>query len=130
MSTPQNTMSPREAILLHLLRTHASFTDPIDDFTDIDGEFEEREDEYDLRDALNEFREGEVETNIPCEHSRHYESSSVAAKLSDGLWVGWTYWYGGGKHGEPEAIDWLSEAYWLDVIGEEVITKYIFAKHE
>lgn len=66
-----------------------------------------------------EFREGEVETNIPCEYSRHYESKSVAAKMLDGSWIGWTYWYGGGKHGEPESIDWMGGAYELDVSEEE-----------
>lgn len=66
-----------------------------------------------------EFREGEVETNIPCEYSRHYESKSVAAKMLDGSWIGWTYWYGGGKHGEPESIDWMGGAYELDVAEEE-----------
>lgn len=24
----------------------------------------------------------------------------------DGTWVGWTYWYGGGKYAEPSAIPW------------------------
>jgi len=38
---------------------------------------------------------------------------------SCGDWVGWTYWYGGGKHGEPDAIDWLSDAYNLIVTEEE-----------
>ena len=27
--------------------------------------------------------------------------------------------HGGGKHGEPEAIDWMDEAYDLDVTEEE-----------
>ncbi|MGH1372938.1 MAG: hypothetical protein ACRBBW_12935 [Cellvibrionaceae bacterium] len=65
-------------------------------------------------DALNEIREGEVETNISCDYSRHYESKSVAAKMPDDSWIGWTYWYGGGKHAEPEAIDWMSSAYKLE----------------
>lgn len=75
-----------------------------------------RDDMYDLK---NEFREGEVETKVPCDYSRHYESKSVAAKMPDGSWVGWTYWYGGGKHGEPEAIYWMEDAYDLDVVEEE-----------
>lgn len=75
-----------------------------------------RDDMYDLK---YEFREGEVETNLPCDYSRHYESKSVAAKMPDGSWVGWTYWYGGGKHGEPESIDWVSGAYDLNVVEEE-----------
>ena len=77
---------------------------------------------YDEKDAYDiecDFRQGEVETDIPCEYSRHYESKSVAAKMADGSWVGWTYWSGGGKHGEPESISWMSEAYELDVKEEE-----------
>ncbi len=72
-------------------------------------------------DAKNELREGKVETKLPCPWSRHYESKSVAAKMPDGSWVGWTYWYGGGKHGEPESIDWMEEAYDLDCTEEERI---------
>lgn len=68
-----------------------------------------------------EFREGTVETAIKCEYSRHLESKSVATQMFDGSWVGWTYWYGGGKHAEPEAIDWMSEAYNLNVVEEEKI---------
>lgn len=49
-------------------------------------------------DAKSEVRSGHVETDIECERSRHYESKSVASKMPDGSWVGWTYWYGGGKH--------------------------------
>lgn len=62
-------------------------------------------------DALSEIREGEHETEIEPHLSYHYETQSVASKMPDGSWVGWTYYYGGGKHGEPEAIDWVSEAY-------------------
>ena len=70
-------------------------------------------------DYLSELRGGEVETGLPCELSRHYESKSVAAKAPNGQWIGWVYWYGGGKHGEPDAIDWMSGAYLLDVKEEE-----------
>jgi hypothetical protein len=65
------------------------------------------------------FRCSGEETGIACERSRHYENKSVATKLSDGTWVGWTYWYGGGKHGEPDAFDWMGDAYFLDVKEEE-----------
>lgn len=84
-------------------------------------EVEELWDEHyeELYDFKYEFREGEIETNIPTEYSRHYESKSVAAQCPDGTWVGWTYWYGGGKHGQPEAIDWIEYAYNLDCIEEE-----------
>ncbi len=70
-------------------------------------------------DFQSEFRGSGEDTNLPCDWSRHYESKSVARKLSDGSWVGWTYWYGGGKHSDPEAIDWMYEAYFLNVKEEE-----------
>lgn len=74
---------------------------------------------YDYCDLANEFRSGECETRIPCEFSRNYESKSVAAKMCDGSWIGWTYFYGGGKHGEPEAVEWMEYAYELDVVETE-----------
>jgi hypothetical protein len=76
-------------------------------------------DDDQLQDARNEVREGELATDVPAPYSRHYEARSVAAKAPDGSWVGWTYWYGGGKHGEPEAIDWMDEAYDLTCVEEE-----------
>jgi hypothetical protein len=86
----------------------------------VDELYDQLEDAYSTTyDAMYEIREGEVETDIPSPYSRHLESKSVAAQAPDGTWVGWTYWYGGGKHAEPEAIDWISEAYTLDVVEEE-----------
>jgi hypothetical protein len=80
-------------------------------------------------DARYEFREGEVETNVPSESSRHYETKSVAAIMPDGTWVGWTYWHGGGKHGNPEEIEWMEDAYDLTVTEEEkVVTVRTFTK--
>lgn len=64
-----------------------------------------------LQDAESELRGGECETGLPAPSSRHYESREVAARMLDGSWVGWTYWYGGGKHGEPESMPWIEEAY-------------------
>ncbi len=70
-------------------------------------------------DYESEFRGGQVETRLPSEYSRHYEAKEVAAKCCDGTWVGWTYWYGGGKHGNPEEIEWMDDAYDLDVTEQE-----------
>jgi len=70
-------------------------------------------------DYENEMRKGDVDTNLPSQFSRHYEAKEVATKMSDGSWIGWTYWYGGGKFGEPQAIDWMSEAYELSCKEEE-----------
>lgn len=107
--------------------------EPLPEITadNVDAVFEERGAEWQLQESTDEFRQGEVETGVPCQDSRHYESKSVAAKMPDGTWVGWTYWYGGGKHGEPEAIDWMNEAYDLAVTEEEkVVTVRTFAKAE
>lgn len=81
-------------------------------------------------DGVNEIRCGKVETGLPCEPSRHYESKAVAMQFPDGSWIGWTYWYGGGKHAEPESIEWMNESYDLTCHEEEkmvVIRK--FEKH-
>lgn len=74
-----------------------------------------------VQDYNYEFREGEEETDIPCGLSRNYELKSVASKMFDGSWVGWTYVYGGGKYGNPEEIEWMSDAYDLDITEEEKI---------
>ena len=81
--------------------------------------YDEMLDQDILWDAIGEIRCGEHETEVPCDYSRHYESTSVAMKCVDNSWVGWTYWYGGGKHGEPEAVDWIEYAYNLDVEEKE-----------
>lgn len=80
-------------------------------------------------DYLSELRTSGTLTNIPREYSRHYESESVALKFDD-VWIGWTYWFGGGKHGNPEGIDWISNAYFLTVVKEEevIVLKRTFAK--
>jgi hypothetical protein len=72
-----------------------------------------------IHELENDFRCCGMATGINCEYSRHYESKGVAAKLSDGSWVGWTYWYGGGKHGEPESVEWMEYAYDLEVTETE-----------
>jgi hypothetical protein len=36
-------------------------------------------------------------------------------------YVGWSYWYGGGKHSDPGAVDWMNSAYFLDVKEEETV---------
>lgn len=82
-------------------------------------------------DAKGEIRPGKVETGLDCEWSRHYESKAVAMQFPDGSWVGWTYWYGGGKHGEPEAVDWMEYAYDLRCDEEEkVVTVRTFTKEQ
>jgi hypothetical protein len=72
-----------------------------------------------LQETAREFRYGNYETDIGPDYSRHYSSKSVAARLRDGTYVGWTFWYGGGKHGEPEAMPWMEDAYLLEMKEEE-----------
>lgn len=112
------------------LRTESGFTLCITE-ENVDELFDSPTDEdYDqIQDALCDIREGDVETKVPCEHCRHYESKSVAVQTPDGSWVGWTYWYGGGKHGEPEAIDWMNKAYNLSCTEEQkLVTIMTFTK--
>jgi len=57
---------------------------------------------------------------------------SVARKFSlswGDKWVGWTYWYGGGKHGEPESVEWMEDAYFVGV-KEETRVVLVFSKVE
>lgn len=77
----------------------------------IDSIYEDADGESALQDARNEIRSCGQETGLRSEVSRHYETEAVAAQMPDGTWVGWTYFHGGGKHGEPEAMDWMHDAY-------------------
>lgn len=76
----------------------------------VDELFREAAANGEIEDLISDFREGQVTTDIPAPWSRHYEARSVAAKIGD-QWVGWTYWYGGGKHGCPDEIPWMEDAY-------------------
>ncbi len=81
-------------------------------------------------DYLYDFRDSGEESNIPCETSRYYESESRATRLSSGEWVGWTYWYGGGKHSYPGEINWLEGAYYLKEPKPKTIIIYEFEKED
>tara|TARA_Y100000310_G_scaffold96388_1_gene94157 strand:+ start:70 stop:516 length:447 start_codon:yes stop_codon:yes gene_type:complete len=95
-----------------------------------DNAFEADLDQGWLQEIECEFRGGEALTDISSEYSRHYESKSVAANI-DNQWVGWTYWYGGGKHGQPEEIEWMCDAYFLTCKEEvKTVTVRTFEKVE
>lgn len=117
--------TPEQKIMLKVLHNVAGDIQGDTSFDEItsDNIVEVWEENDDLvQDELYEFREGEVETGIPSKnYSRHYECHEVASQMVDGSWVGWTYWYGGGKHGEPEAMDWMNSAYNLDCVEEEKV---------
>ena len=116
-------MTPKQKIKHAILQIIASWDEePAPDVTaeNVDELYDAADESY-VQDARNEVRSGGIETGLPCKGSRNYESESVAAKMPDGSWVGWTYWYGGGKYGEPEAIDWMDDAYDLDCAEEEKV---------
>ncbi len=91
--------------------------------------------EYEGLGALEEFRESGEETNLaPTEYSRNYEVDFVARCIDgpsgpdEDVWVGWNYFYGGGKHGNPGSYEWMKSLVVLDVKSEIVqITKNTFS---
>lgn len=42
--------------------------------------------------------------------------------LCESVWVGWTHYYGGGKHSDPDSIPWMNEAYDVNCTEEQVMT--------
>lgn len=72
----------------------------------------------DLEDHLHDFRYSGEPQDKAVDDGRYYSSRQVYRKLSTGETVGWTYYFGGGKHGEPGAIDWVEDAYLLEVTKE------------
>lgn len=125
--TPEQKL--KHAILLRAVQMGDIALDAPVTADNVDQLYEEHGVDWQLQDARNEVRCSGEETGLPAPLSRHYESKSVAAKMPDGSWVGWTYWYGGGKHGEPEAIDWMDEAYDLACTEEQkLVTVRSFTK--
>lgn len=69
---------------------------------------------------LEEFRGSGEETGLPTNVvSRNYECKHLARVLDDGTCVGWIYWFGGGKHGDPSSLDWMTNAEFLHYNTEE-----------
>ena len=135
MSTEQDNfagMKPEQKVkALILIRGRAWGHDEIEDITkeSVDELWTHWNGIGDLQDAAEEVREGEIETDLDCESNRNYESKAVAAQLPDGSWVGWTYWYGGGKHGYPREIEWMPDAYDVTCTEEQkLVTVQTFAK--
>ena len=117
-------MTPEQKIKHAIINRSAEWADekpPVVNIDNVEDIYEDLVEKDEHWDALYEMREGQIETDIPSESSRHYESKSVAMQAPDGAWIGWTYWYGGGKHAEPDAIDWMDVAYELDCKEEEKV---------
>lgn len=127
-------MTPAQKIKHMILAKRAEWAkEPVPTVTadNIDELYDDADENDDgcLQDARNEIRCTGIETGLDCPSSRHYESDAVAAQAIDGSWVGWTYWYGGGKHGEPEAIEWIESAYDVECAEEQkMVTVRTFKK--
>lgn len=111
------------SILMQAIESEAICLDPSAiNPENIDEVFDANNEDYELQDFINDMRHGGEETGIDRKiWSRHYECEEVAKQMPSGKWVGWTYWYGGGKHGEPESIEWIPEAYFVNVTEEEKV---------
>ena len=83
------------------------------------GEYEDTEQE--MEQELRESYDQDADGLAAWQYSRHYEVKPVVKKLG-GKYVCWLYWYGGGKHGEPESIDWVDDTIFVEE-GEPVIQK-------
>lgn len=119
-------MTPTQKIKFEIIKRAAKDTSYVLENIDednIDELYDELRDDdegpLDIIDEEYQFREGDVETGLPCDYSRYFETKSVATQLEDGSWIGWTYYYGGGKHAEPESVEWMEHAYDLKVTEEE-----------
>lgn len=129
-------MLTAEQKVKHLIMTRATdmgyFDYNLSDITEenLDEVWELGSEDCSLQDATYEVRCGDRETNIPCDGGRHYEAKSVAAYCEwDNSWVGWTYYYGGGKHSDPDSINWIPYAYDLDCVEEQkMVTIQTFTK--
>lgn len=86
---------------------------------EVDALYEALVDEGNAYDSQDEVRTGGIDTDLPAPWSSHFESKARAMQMPDGSWVGWTYWYGGGKHASPQDIDWMSDAYDVQCSEEE-----------
>lgn len=114
-------MTPTEKLMQKVI--HAATGEIVHDPAEVRMRYQQMEEDPDTADARYDAEVGirgcGQPTGLPCDYSRHYESKSVAAEMLDGSWVGWTYWYGGGKHGDPGGISWMEDAY--DVATEVVM---------
>ena len=96
-------------------------SETIDELYDdaLNGEYsdEVNEEYYNIR------HDGE-EINLPTSRtSRHYEVDTHVLKIDDN-WIAFDYYYGGGKHSEPDSIDWLDTCRFV-YCEEKVVTQTI-----
>lgn len=125
-------MKPETKLKYAILDLAATWNDEVlpDNLTEEQVEEYWNDSEY-LEDAISEVRCSGIETRFPGQYSRHYESEEVAVQCPNGDWVGFTYWHGGGKFGNPEEIDWIQHAYDVECKEEQkLVTVHSFTKKQ
>lgn len=111
-------MTPEQKLkwaILSIVARGAKTPPPSLDAGNVDSEYDQLVANDGHWDAMNELRgtgmASGLTRSVPNMLTRHYDYHEVAAEMPDGSWVGWTYWHGGGKFGEPGAISWMADAY-------------------
>lgn len=68
-----------------------------------------------VREVINKFRESGEEIVDKVQQDRYYCYQEVAKKItgSKDLYLGWTYYFGGGKHAQPDQVEWMEDCYLL-----------------
>ena len=119
-------MTPEQKLKLAILFRAASWKEitlPTEvDVHNVDELYDTHNADCGLQDAIEAVRHDGFPTDLAdstpwFRGADDFEKESVAMKLADGTWVGWTRWYGGGKHAEPASIPWMEYSY--NVICEE-----------
>jgi hypothetical protein len=130
----ENEISPVRLLLLHVIELETeyrkSFADDLEDVDVLDeDELYDYIKEHEVMGFLEDIRCSGTETNLePKQYSRNYEVDFVSEIIS-GRCIGWSYYYGGGKHGYPEDCDWLQTAEYLDYTEYEVtVIKRTFSR--
>lgn len=108
--TPQ--FEIKKEILLLNKKWDESFEMPEDDA--VEECYDSGMEDWEFQDSCEETRCSGEDSGLPSPSSRHYESTQVAKKMQSGRWVSWTYWHGGGKHSNPDEIEWIEGAFYVD----------------
>jgi hypothetical protein len=122
-------MRPINYLRLHLIKIinndtkkiDSSILDSIQNDEDFELFFKEHGDYFidDLYDCINDFRyEYDFVVKYGTSECRYYEAKYVVKEVEPGVFLGWNYYYGGGKHSAPDEIEWLSNLEFVDVVKE------------
>jgi hypothetical protein len=82
-----------------------------------------------LHGAIEEVRKSGTPMNNIVVDGRHYCSREVVSRVTGfcKIFLAWTYYFGGGKYGEPYEVEWMDNCY-LVVEKEEVKVVKVYEK--